>query len=49
MKQNWNFLGGEWVQNEKPSMGRVWISSRNTHSKSVVEVLCNIKSHYVML
>ena len=31
MKLNWNFLGGEQVQNKKPSMGGVWIFCGTTH------------------
>ena len=27
MKLNWNFLGGEGVQNKKPSVGGLWIFS----------------------
>ena len=27
MKLNWNFLGGQGVQNKKPSVGGVWIFS----------------------
>ena len=30
MKLNWNFLGGEGVQNTKPSMEEVWIFSGTT-------------------
>ena len=32
MKLNWNFLGREGVQNEKPSVGGVFIYSGTTHS-----------------
>ena len=31
MKLNWNFLGGEGVQNKKLSVGGVWIFSGTTH------------------
>ena len=31
MKLNWNFLGGEWVQNKLPSVGGVWIFSGTAH------------------
>ena len=34
MKLNWNFLGGEGVQNKTPSMGGVWIFSRTTQCKN---------------
>ena len=27
MKLNWNFLGGEGMQNKKPSVGGAWIFS----------------------
>ena len=32
MKLNWNFVGGRGVQNNKPSMGGVWIFSVTAHS-----------------
>ena len=31
MKLNWSFLGGEGVQNKKPSVGRVSIFSGTAH------------------
>ena len=38
MKPNWNFLGGQGVQNRKPSKGGVWIFSETAHyNNSVVD------------
>ena len=42
MKLNWNFLGGQGVQNKKPSVGGVWIFSGTAHFSSR-------KSHQVTL
>ena len=36
MKLNWNFLGGGGVQNQKPSMGGVWIFSGTAH-KAIIK------------
>ena len=32
MKLNWNFMGGEGVQNKKPSMGEAWIFSGKVYT-----------------
>ena len=35
MRLNWNFLGGEGMQNKTPSVGRVWIFSGTAQSEPV--------------
>ena len=44
MKLNWNFLGGQGVQNKKPSMGGVWIFSGTEQ----YELSCNLDDLFVM-
>ena len=42
MKLNWNFLGGEGIQNDKPSVGPgVWIFSGTTH-------VCNLSKQVLL-
>ena len=43
MKLNWNFLGGQGIQNEKPSVEGVWIFSGIAHSVSITVPLVVMK------
>ena len=48
MKLNWNFLGGQGVQNKKPSMWEVWIFSGTAHfvlMALVRTISLDIKTH----
>ena len=40
MELNWNFLGGQVVQNKKPSMGGVWIFSGKFSTLKIVIFYC---------
>lgn len=40
---NWNFLGGEGVQNKKLSMGEVWIFSVTTQSAKQPKEVTSLK------
>ena len=42
MKLNWNFLGGQGVQNKKPSVGGVWIFSGTPQLNKLNTGTCRI-------
>ena len=48
MKLNWNFLGGQGVQNKKPSVGGVWIFSGTAQYDSTRNFHNQI-DHFIML
>ena len=47
MKLNWNFLGGQGVQNKKPSVGGVWIFSGTAQYKKFKEIkICIVREQH---